>query len=426
MKFSSWQRWIQWIPVLDRQVWILAVGRLLSQMGTGFTLYFLQIFFVNQVGLTATSVGFAIGSASISGVVGRVLSGAMTDSQWWGRRRTLLLSLSISAIAASLIAIAQSFWMLVLGNVVMGFSVGLYWPSTEAIIADLSEGEQRQEAFTITRFADSAGLGLGVVLGGGWIALTQAYRALFIIDAISFVIFLGVVYFTIAETSHPHTRGHHGWQGWLLAVKDRRLRTYILANILMTTYLAQIHSTMPLYFKNFSQQSSGLSEVVITGLFSWHLGASVACQLPVARFLRRWPYPQGLMVSVGCWGIGFLLIGMTGLVSQGALIWASLGLGVLAIATIAYMPIASSLVADLAPIESRGVYLSINSLCWAVGYFLGPALGGLALDQQQPFIDLYWGLLALSIGLALAILKHLDNLLGISLTTPVTSDHAQG
>lgn len=421
MKFFSWQGWTRWIPVLDPQVWILAAGRLLSQMGTGFTLYFLQIFFVNKVGLTATSVGFAIGSASISGIVGRVLSGSMTDSRWWGRRRTLLLSLLIAAIAAGIIAIAQSFWMLVLGNVVMGFGVGLYWPATETIIADLSEGEQRQEAFTITRFADSAGLGLGVILGGGWIALTQAYRALFIIDAISFVLFLGVVYFTIAETSHPQTRGRHGGQGWMIASKDRRLRTYIVANIVITTYLAQIYSTMPLYFKNFAQQGVGLSEVVITGLFSWHLGASVASQLPVARFLRRWPYPQGLMTSVGCWGLGFLLIGMTGLASQGALIWAIVGLGVLAIATVAYMPIASSLVADLAPIEFRGVYLSINSLCWAVGYFLGPALGGLALDQKQPWIDIYWGLLALSIGLAIIVLKRLDNLMGKSPKTALTS-----
>ncbi|UJB71530.1 MFS transporter [Acaryochloris sp. 'Moss Beach'] len=424
MKFFSWQGWTRWIPVLDPQVWILAAGRLLSQMGTGFTLYFLQIFFVNKVGLTATSVGFAIGSASISGIVGRVLSGSMTDSRWWGRRRTLLLSLLIAAIAAGIIAIAQSFWMLVLGNIVMGFGVGLYWPATEAIIADLSAGEQRQEAFTITRFADSAGLGLGVILGGGWIAFTQAYRALFIIDAVSFVMFFGVVYFTISETSNPHTRGRHGWQGWMIASKDRRLRTYIVANIVITTYLAQIYSTMPLYFKNFAQQGVGLSEVVITGLFSWHLGASVASQLPVARFLRRWPYPQGLMTSVGCWGLGFLLIGMTGLASQGALIWAILGLGVLAIATVAYMPIASSLVADLAPIEFRGVYLSINSLCWAVGYFIGPALGGLALDRQQPFTDLYWGLLALSIGLALMVLKHLDDLLGISSTNALTSDHS--
>lgn len=387
------------------------MGRLLSQMGTGFTLYFLQIFFVNQVGLTATSVGFAISSASMSGIVGRILGGSMTDSRWWGRRRTLLLSLLIAAIGAIVIAIAHSFGTLVGGNIIMGFGVGLYWPSAEALVADLSVGKQRQEAFTITRFADSAGLGLGVILGGVWVAVTKAYRALFVIDAISFVLFLGVTYFTIAETAHPKTLGRHGLQGWGIALKDRRLLTYIVANIFITTYLAQIHSTMPLYFKNFAQQGVGFPQVMITGLFTWHLGASVVSQLPIARYLRRWSYPQGLMVSVGFWGIGFLAIGMIGVVRRDALVWAIVGLGILALATVAYMPIASALVADLAPVEVRGVYLSINSLCWAVGYFIGPALGGIALDQKQPWINYYWLGLALSISLALVILQYLQKML---------------
>jgi MFS family permease len=95
------------------------------------------------------------------------------------------------------------------------------------------------------------------------------------------------------------------------------------------------------------------------------------------------------------------------------------GLGILAIATVAYLPIASSLVADLAPPTVRGVYLSINSLCWAVGYFIGPALGGLALDQQRLWIDFYWLGLALSISLVLLILRYLDYLIkGLTPNTP--------
>jgi len=59
-----------WLPQLDYQVWILAAGRLLSQIGTGFTLFYAPIFFVNQVGLSATAVGIGLGSASVSGIMG--------------------------------------------------------------------------------------------------------------------------------------------------------------------------------------------------------------------------------------------------------------------------------------------------------------------------------------------------------------------
>jgi hypothetical protein len=72
MKFSHRLKLPSWLPQLKSQVWILAVGRLLSEVGTGFTLFYAPSF-VNKVGLSATSVGLALGSASISGVLGRIL-----------------------------------------------------------------------------------------------------------------------------------------------------------------------------------------------------------------------------------------------------------------------------------------------------------------------------------------------------------------
>jgi hypothetical protein len=66
-----------WLPQLNSQVWILAAGRFLSGVGTGFTLFYAPIFFVNQVGLSATQVGIGLGSASISGVLGRILGGSL-------------------------------------------------------------------------------------------------------------------------------------------------------------------------------------------------------------------------------------------------------------------------------------------------------------------------------------------------------------
>ena len=68
------------LPDFSAQVWILAAGRLLSQIGSGFTLFYAPIFFVNQVGLSTTLVGIALGSGSVSGVIGRFLGGQWADS----------------------------------------------------------------------------------------------------------------------------------------------------------------------------------------------------------------------------------------------------------------------------------------------------------------------------------------------------------
>ena len=411
MKFWSKQKIFSWLPQLDYQVWILAVGRLLSQIGTGFTLFYLPIFFVNQVGLSATAVGIGLGSASVSGVLGRILGGSMSDSRSWGRKPTLLLSAAVSAIASLFLAAAYNFPSFVIGNLIMGFGVGLYWPSTEAVVADLSRSEDRNEAYALTRLADNIGLGLGVVLGGTLIAISGAYRALFVIDAISFAIFFVVVCWKIRETSELISADQQQSNGWAIALQDRKLMIYVLVNVLITSYLAQVNSTMPLYFKNFVRHGEGFDSITISVLFTWYLGLSICCQLPVARFLNRYSRPQALVISSLLWAMGFVLIWVTGVTPANSLVWAILGLAVLAIATVAYTPAASSLVADLAPESLRGVYLSINSLCWAVGYFIGPPLGGFALDQTRLLANTFWLGLALSVGIAILILQYLNRIL---------------
>jgi len=416
MKFSRKPKLLSWLPQLNSQVWILAVGRLLSDLGTGFTLFYAPIFFVNKVGLSATSVGIALGSASISGVLGRILGGSFCDSRFWGRRRTLLLSAAVSAIASLVLATTGNFATLVVGNLIAGLGQGLYWPATEAVVADLTPAEHRREAYAVTRLADNLGLGMGIVFGGALIGTTGAYRALFVIDAISFVVFFGVVYVAIRETYKPveKHRSTSLQKSWATALRDRRLLVYVLVNIIFTIYTSQLQSTLPLYLKNFvsvGNSGKGFAETTISALFSWHLILAILCQLPVARALKRFSHPQALTVSALIWAVGFSLIWVTGVAPASSLGWAILALGVFAIATVSYTPSAASLVTDLAPESQRGVYFSISSLCWAVGYFIGPPLGGWALDQPRIVADSFWLGLSLSVIVTIAILQYLKRML---------------
>lgn len=404
-----------WLPQLDPQIWLLAIGRLLSQTGSGFTAFYAPIFFVNQVGLSAVQVGLGLGSAAISGVIGRLLGGSFSDSQFWGRRRTLLLSAVISAIASFVLAIAHNFPIFVLGNLLMGLGIGLYWPSAEAMIADLTTPDQRNEAFALNRLADSLGLGLGVVLGGLLVGATGAYRALFVVDGLSFLILFGVVYATIPETNRCFGT-HAAVKGWKQALRDRRLLTYVVVNVLFTTYIWQVSSTMPLYFTNFvtaGPTGKGFSPVTISALFTWHLALAGIFQLPTARLLNRFSRAQALILSAVLWGAGFVCIWVTGITSRYAIAWAIVALGILAVATITYMPAASSIVVDLAPTSLRGVYLGINSQCWAIGQFIGPPLGGWALDQSKLVAHTFWLAVAASVAVAIAVLQVLDRMLSV-------------
>ncbi len=405
-------RILAWLPSLNPQIWILAVGRLLSQTGTGFTLFYAPIFFVNQVGLSATAVGIGLGSAQISGIFGRILGGSFSDSPLWGRRRTLLLSALISAASSFILASANTFATVVLGNLCLGLGIGLYWPATEAVVADLSAGNNRNQAFALTRLADNIGLQLGIILGGIVISTTGAYRALFIVDALSFLVFFGVIFATIQETYTPpstDSKEQNLTQKWLLALSDRPLLVFVFINIMFTVYISQLQTTIPLYFNQFV--NNGFAVETISYLFAGYIALSILCQLPIASFLNRFTRPHALIVSCLFWGIGFIFIGLTGVVSENNLLFAIIALALFALATVSYTPSASALVADLAPESLRGIYLAINAQCWAIGYLIGPPLGGWVLDQNPEVVYNYWLGLAASIGVAIFVLQILNRMM---------------
>lgn len=391
-----------------KEIWVLAIGRLLSSIGTGLTLFYLPIFFVNQLELSATLVGMGVASASITGVLGRFLGGVMVDSLTWGRRKTLFLAVFLSGLGAFAFAIATNVYGLFIGNLIMGFGAGLYWPATETMVADLSRPETRRQSFALTRLADSIGLGFGVIFGGLLISFAGIYRLLFVGDGISFWIFLLLLYVLLPETGKPSQKGRHGWNGWFKALSDRCLLTYIVVNCQITTFIALLGNTVPLYLKNFSSQGLGAPEWKISLFFALNLIFSVVFQLPMANLLQKYRYAKSLGLSLMFWGIGFCCVALAGTDTQWSTVATVTAMGLMAIATVSYTPVASALVVELAPDSLRGVYLSINSQCWAIGYFIGPAIGGFAMDQKQPWVDLFWLGVAASIPLGLMVLRQLD------------------
>lgn len=393
---------------LPRQIWVLALGRLLSEIGSGFTIFYAPIFFVQQVGLSAASVGLALGSASISGIVGRLLSGIYADR--WGRKPVLLLSTVVLALSCFIFASTNNFPTLVAGCLVQGLGLGLYWPVNEAIVADLTDGEARRFAYAITRLADNVGMGLGIIAGGLLISTTGAYRSLFTIDGISFCCFLLTIAVGIQETLPAEKTAVRFVSGYTTALHDRRLVVYAIVNIILTVYISQTQTTLPLYFSGFVTQpgARGFNPQVISTLFTGHLLMTIACQLPILKLLQKLSHVRSLMISGGFWLLGFCCISITGTSNSYQLLWASLGLGLFAVAIVAYTPTASALIADLAPSSLRSVYTSINSLCWAAGYAIGPPLGGWALDRSPQFAHQFWFGLAATIPIVWLILWWLE------------------
>ncbi len=403
---------LTWLPNLRREIWILAAGQLLLFIGQGFTLVYTSIYFVNQLGFSPTQVGLALSSGGVSGTFGRFWAGNAIDSQRFGRRGTLLLAALIASLSCFCLAFAQTFSWLIAGNLFLGLGLSLYWPATLAVTTDLTDTDNRTEAFALTRLADNLGLGLGALLAGQYIAWSGSYPVLFMSKGIAYFLFGVVIYLAIAETRVPQAQPRRLLQRWWQALRDRTLVVYLGANLFFTLYSAQLSSTLPLYLANFipsGNTQTGFSEQWISYFFAWHALLKIVAQLPIARALKSTSHVVVLLVALGFWCSSFLLLWLTGVVSANALVFAVGAFTAIAIAEVLYSPAASALVGDLAPIDLRGIYFSLESECWAIGYIIGPTLGGWALDRPHTLGTQFWLILIIIAGIAAFLLFGLKH-----------------
>ena len=403
---------VAWLPQLRREIWILATGQLLLYVGQGFTLVYASIYFVNELGFSPTQVGFALSGSGLAGVAGRFWSGYAIDSEYWGRRGTLMLSAVITAFACFCLAFAHSFGLLVTGNVLLGLGVSLYWPANLSVTTDLTTAENRTEAFALTRLVDNLGLALGALLAGQYVAMSGDYSILFMLKGVTYLLFAGVIYVAIEETRQPQSHIRNVWQDWWQALCDRTLITYLSANIIFTIYAAQHTSTLPLYLANFipgGNAELGFSEQWISYFFVWQVLLKIFLQLPITRLVKTLNQVSVLIIALTLWSFAFFLLWLVGITPTSALVITITAFSLIALSEILYSPAGISLLGEMAPTHLRGIYFSLESQCWSIGFTVGPALGGWALDHPETLGNNLWlylitgGLVA---SLILAVLKQ--------------------
>ena len=187
-------------------------------------------------------------------------------------------------------------------------------------------------------------------------------------------------------------------QGFVLALKDRSLQLFLLIHVLVVTYIALVSSTLPLYFTNFVSASMPQSSLVsVANLFPWcYIGIGAVLQLPLVQILTALSKVRVLMISMFLWSGGFFLVWATHLMPSSSIIGMIAAFIVLSIATVIYKPFVPAIIAELAPESLRGVYLAIGYQCWSIGYFVGPILGGWAMDESPKIAHSLWIVTAVS------------------------------
>ncbi len=347
---------------LPSTFWWLWGGAFLAALAT-FVFPFMAVFLTAR-GLSPASAGLVVSLYGVGSVVSGPLAGILADRV--GRRPTILAALLGSAASAVWLAFLSSPPVIAVAVLAFGLTSTSMHAPFMATVADVVPPEHRARAYGLAYWGNNVGIGVSL-LAGGLLAL-RGWALPFLLDAATTLLFAAVVLLRVPETRPPgagaRPRGEEP-RGFEAVLRDRVFSAFLVLHVLFAVAFWQFQTSMPI-----GMTRQGFSPAAYGSVLAVNTALIALVQPWSGRLLDRFPPSHVLAGSAILVGAGLGAYAFCGTAAQYAAATAVWSLG-----EIAYMPVASALVAEMAPPDLRGRYTGSYGLSFGASSFMAAALG---------------------------------------------------
>ncbi len=186
---------------LPRSLFILFCAQIVSSVGS-FVFPFLTIFFNKTLIYNEQKAGFYVMLATAAKVPGLLLGGKLSDV--FGRKKIFIIFSTLSALFIFFCLLVGQIeqnevipWLLIISAVFNGAN----HPAMKAMVADLTNPDNRKAAFSLLYLGMNIGFAIGPLIAG--LLYNKYLKLLFIGDTATTIISVLLIYFFITET-FPH------------------------------------------------------------------------------------------------------------------------------------------------------------------------------------------------------------------------------
>jgi MFS family permease len=364
------QRLRRYGRTFPRQVWVLVAGTFVNALGSGLVFPFLTLYLRQRMGVSLVQIGFVFTLNSATSLAAGMVGGLLADRV--GRRLVMLASLVATAVVLFLMGVATTFIQVAALAAALGLTSPIFGPARDAMLADLTQPDQRAEAYSVLRVASNMGFAVGPAIGG-FLAATSYFLS-FSFAALGSLIFF-VLTLTLVKETRPaaasEDKASVPLAGFGPVLRDRVFMTFIGMFVLTSIVYSQITTNLPVYMK----ESFGLGEQYFGWVMTTNAAMVVVFQMWVTRKVAPWKRLTAMAVGAVLYAVGVGAIsGIT--FFAGFILCAT----VYTVGEMIVAPVATAFVADLSPADMRGRYMGVLSLTWGASYGIGPALGGAIYD----------------------------------------------
>jgi len=393
-----------------RQYWLMITGIVISTAGGSMIWPFLVIYASNKLNMPLSTVAALISINAGTGLIASFIAGTLADKI--GRKAVMVFSLTVNGIAYLLLINAVTYLHFAGLMVLIGLSNPLYQVGADAMLADMIPSAKRTDAYAINRIANNAAFALGPAMGG--FLATRSYNLAFYGAALGFITYSLLLFFqakeTLVITEHHDTTtrltGKEVFKSYSRVFQDKAYMTFVVLVSIGLIAPTLIWILMPVYAKT----NYGIPE----GLYGWIPTTNALMCVFVQYFVTRLTRRHKTLPVVG---VGMLIYAIgTGSVALMTGFWGFwLSMVILTFGELTLVPTASKYVADIAPADLRGRYMSMHWLGWGLARTLSPIIGGFLNDNVSPQAIWIGGLL---IGLTSVSGIFLFNRISLARTTP--------
>jgi MFS family permease len=262
----------------------------------------------------------------------------------------------------------------------------LYRVGGDAMMADLILPEKRVDAYALLRMSNNIGISIGPAVGG-FIA-SASYTIAFYGATIGLSTYgLLLAFFaheTIPQGSETQQTANP-LKAYAHILRDGPFTSFVGTFTLTSMCAVLIWVLMGVYAK----EQFHIPENRYGFLATTNALMVVFFQVYVTRFTKQYPALRVMVVGSLFYAMG---VGSVALARDFWGFWSSMV--VMTIGELILMPTSSSYVANLAPADMRGRYMSIYGLTWNVAAGIGPVVGGFLNDNVAPAATWYGGMIA--------------------------------
>ena len=356
--------------------WLIWAGTLVNRLG-GFVIPFLALYLTAQRSIPVSRAALIVSLFGAGSFLAQLTGGELTDRL--GRRPVMLMSFFITPVFMVTLGLAKDIFLVSLATFVVGFFTDLYRPAVGAAIADLVPPESRTRAYGYNYWAINLGAAIAPLLAG--LIAEHNYLILFIGDALTTALCGLIVLLGIRETRPEEVKlvAHASMQQRIEQLgRSPILLIFSLIALFFGLIYTQGNVTLPL-----DMQAHGLGPQLYGTAIAVNGFLVILFTIPVSNLAAKWRRFETMAVSCILMGLGF---GFTALASN--LLLFSISVAIWTFGEIAATAVAPTIIADLSPVELRGLYQGIFGSAWGLAYFIGPLAGGWIYERLGS--DILW------------------------------------